>query len=326
MRSQKWLSLGLGLLGIASATRSETAPKAPDQGCIVASDGSGQYFSIQDAINASPQSCSAASPWTIRVKPGNYHEVVYVQREKHHVRLLGENPATTTLTFGLYASMPGSDGKPLGTFHTPTLWVDADDFTVENLTVANSAGRVGQALALRADGDRDRFINCHFKGWQDTILANRGRQYFADCSIEGAVDFIFGGSSAFFERCVITCVGDGYVTAASTPQAQRYGLVFDKCSIDGPAGVQTYLGRPWRDFGMVLFLNSEMSAVVRPAGWHNWNKPEREKTSRFAEAGSVGPGASQIGRVPWAHRISAADASQLNAASVLGGNDGWRPD
>jgi len=326
MRFPKWRSIGLGFIGLASALRADGASTAPDQGCIVATDGSGQYSSIQEAINASPQSCSAASPWTIHVKPGTYHEIVYVQREKHHVRLLGEDPATTVLTFGLFASMPGIDGKPLGTFHTPTLWVDADDFTVENITLANSAGRVGQALALRVDGDRDCFLNCRFKGWQDTILANRGRQYFADCSIEGAVDFIFGGSTAFFERCAITCLGDGYVTAASTPQNQRYGLVFDQCSIEGPAGVQSYLGRPWRSFAMVLFVNSRMSGVVRPAGWHNWNKPEREMTTRFGESGSLGPGADLNARVPWARPVAAADAASLNADKVLAGDDGWHPE
>src|ERR1700690_2408163 len=135
------------------------APGAPDASAAaasatVAADGSGQYASLQDAINAAPQTSGPSSPWTIRVKAGAYRERVYVQREKRFVRVVGEDPARTTVFFDLYAAMTGPDGKPIGTFHTPTLWIDADDFSVEGLTISNTAGRKGQALALRGGGDR----------------------------------------------------------------------------------------------------------------------------------------------------------------------------
>jgi pectinesterase len=294
-------------------------------GSVVSADGSGQFRSIQEAINAAPQTSSAAAPWTIRVMPGTYHEIVYVQREKHHVRIVGADPLLTKVTFGLFASMPGLDGKPIGTFHTPTFWIDADDFAVENLTIENSAGPVGQALALRLDGDRASFRNCRFLGWQDTILANRGRDYFYGCTIRGAVDFIFGGATALFEHCTIDCIGNGYITAASTPESQPYGFVFTDCDISGAPGVQSYLGRPWRPHAKVVFFNCRMSAVIRPAGWHNWNQPEREKTSQFAEFGNTGPGADLSARVAWSKRLSSAEASEITADRVLGGPDGWTP-
>src|SRR6266404_1180700 len=180
----------------------------------------------------------------------------------------------------------------IGTFRTPSTIIDADDFTVENITFENSAGPVGQALALRVDGDRVVFRNCRFLGWQDTILLNHGRQYFEGCYIAGHVDFIFGGATAFFERCHIHCLKDGYITAASTPDNQPFGFVFSNCEITGESGsVRTYLGRPWRPFASVVFLNTEMSATVRPVGWNNWSQPEREKTARYAEFNSTGPGA-----------------------------------
>jgi pectinesterase len=310
-----------GLLAAAAAARAATLPEA---GSTVAADGSGQFKSVQEAINAAPPSSSASAPWTIRVRPGTYHELVYVQREKHFVRLVGDDPLTTTITFELCASMPGRDGKPIGTFHTPTVWIDADDFGMENVTLANSAGAVGQALALRVDGDRVRFKNCRFLGWQDTILANRGRQYFEGCTIRGAVDFIFGGSTAYFSKCDIVCAGTGYITAASTPAGQPFGFVFSGCRISGEPGVLTYLGRPWRDFANVTFLNTEMSAVVRAEGWHNWNKPERERTSHFAESGSSGPGAERAARVPWSRQLSREEAAEINVDRVLGAA-GWRP-
>jgi pectinesterase len=299
--------------------------RAADTGSVVAADGSGQFKSVQEAINAAPQTSSASSPWTIRIRPGTYRELVYVQREKRFVRLLGDDPARTLVTYDLHASMPGSDGKPIGTFHTPTLWIDADDFEVENLTIANSAGPVGQALALRVDGDRVSFRNCRFLGWQDTILANRGRQYFAGCTVQGAVDFIFGGATALFDNCDISCSGNGYITAASTPQGQPYGLVFSGCRISGAAGVQTYLGRPWRAYADVIFLNTEMSDVVRPVGWNNWNKPENEGTARYFEFGSKGAGAGGAARAPWATGLTAAQAGEITPQRVLGGADGWSP-
>jgi pectinesterase len=313
----------VGCLGF-SLLLSGAAPS--NDGAVVAADGSGQFKSVQEAVNAAPQTSSASSPWTIHVMPGTYREIVYVQREKRFVRLVGNDPLTTVITYDLHASMPGKDGKPIGTFHTPTVWIDADDFTVENLTLANSAGNVGQALALRVDGDRVCFRNCRFLGWQDTILANRGRQFFTGCTIQGAVDFIFGGATALFTQCAITCTGNGYITAASTPPSQPFGFVFSNCTVDGAPGVQTYLGRPWRAYGSVIFLNTQMSGVVRPVGWHNWNQPEREKTARFCEFGSTGMGAAASARVPWARTLTKADAADITPQRVLGGIDGWSPD
>ena len=313
--------------GLAGAAACAAGPSpAHEEGVVVAADGTGQYKTIQEAINAAPQTSTEKLPWTITVRAGTYHELVYIQREKHFIALRGEDPARTTVTFGLFASMPAPDGKPLGTFHTPTVWIDADNFSVENLTIANSAGPVGQALALRVDGDRVTFRNCRFLGWQDTILVNRGRHYFADCTISGAVDFIFGGATSFFDHCQIRCLGNGYITAASTPSGQAFGLVFAGCTIGSEgAGTRTYLGRPWRPFAQVAFLNTEMSLVVSPAGWHNWNKPESEKTANFAEFGSSGQGGDPAQRVPWAHRLSRAEAEGITATRVLGGSDGWNP-
>ena len=143
----------------------------------VAQDGSGDYRTVQEAINAAPQSLTADSRWVIFVKAGTYREMVYVQREKHFVTLVGEDPLRTVITYNLNANTVGLDGKPIGTFRTPSVVIDADDFTAENLTFENSAGPVGQAVAVRIDGDRVIFRNCRFMGWQDTLLVNRGRHY-----------------------------------------------------------------------------------------------------------------------------------------------------
>src|SRR5215813_327460 len=165
----------------------------------VAPSGDGQFKSIQDAIMAAPQGLpSADRPWVIHVKPGVYKELVYVQRERRYIKLEGEDAANTIITFNLNANLAGLDGKPIGTFRTPSAQIDGDGFAAENITFENTAGPVGQALALRVDGDRVSFKNCRFLGWQDTILLNRGRQYFENCYIAGHVDFIFGAATAFF--------------------------------------------------------------------------------------------------------------------------------
>ena len=293
---------------------------------IVDASGAGQYKTVQEAINAAPQLSSAGKHWVIYVRPGTYKELIYVQREKRFVSLIGADAATTKITYDLNANLLGPDGKIIGTFRTPTVYIDTDDFTVENLTLENSAGPVGQALALRVDGDRVAFRRCRFLGFQDTILVNRGRHYFEDCHIAGAVDFIFGGATAWFERCDLLCVRDGYITAASTPDFQRHGFVFNRCKISGTTPeVRTFLGRPWRGFSSVVWLHTEMSAVVRPEGWDNWKQPEREKTVRYSEYASTGPGANERARVPWAKRLTAPEAERLTVSAVLGAGDGWNP-
>ena len=312
--------LTLGLLGLLPGAA------VAQTNLTVAADGSGQFKSLQEAIMAVP-SGSRTNPVVIHLKPGVYKELIYVQREKQFFKLVGENPTNTIIVFGLYASMTNLDGKPIGTFHTPTATIDADDFTAERVTFENSAGPVGQALAIRVDGDRAVFRHCRFIGWQDTILLNRGRQYFADCYINGHADFIFGAATAWFERCQICSRGaGGYLTAASTPADQPYGFVFSHCQITGenPATL-TYLDRPWRIYASTIYLNTEMSAVVRPEGWNDWKKPETHHTARYAEFNSTGPGANPAARADWAKQLTADEAAAITSAKVLGGSDGWNP-
>ncbi len=292
---------------------------------VVVADGSGPYRTVQAAVNAAPAG-TPDNPSIIRIKPGVYKEVVRIQREKRFLRLIGEDAQKTVLTYNLNAHMIGSDGQEIGTFRTSSMRIDADDVTAENLTFENSAGAVGQALAVRVDGDRIVFRNCRFLGWQDTVLVNRGRHYFTDCYINGGVDFIFGGATALFDNCHIHCLRDGYITAASTPDNHPFGFVFRHCRITGESpDIRTFLGRPWRDFASVIFLHTEMSEVVRPKGWNNWRQPRREKTARYAEYSSSGPGANLQARVAWSRQLNETDAKAMTAENVLGGRDGWNP-
>lgn len=309
--------LAIALFGTAFLT---SATSFAQTNLTVAADGSGQFKSVQDAIMSVP-SGSAANPVIIHIKPGVYRELLYVQREKTFFHLVGDDAARTIITFNLYAGMTNVDGKPLGTFKTPTATIDADNFTAENVTFQNAAGPVGQAVAIRVDGDHAVFRHCRFLGWQDTILLNRGRQLFDDCYIEGHVDFIFGAATAWFENCRIHCLGNGYITAASTPQNQPFGFVFSHCQIDGAPGAKTFLGRPWRIYASVTWLNCQMSKVIRPEGWSDWKKPEAHATARYAEFDSTGPGANPHSRVSWSRQLTAEQAKAITIEKVMGPNE-----
>ena len=327
MNGWQWVRRKVALVGLlvggALAFADANRVAAAETNILVAADGSGQFKSVQDAIMSVPDG-TAESPVFIHVKPGTYREPIYVQREKRFFHLVGEEPKTTILTYNLHANLPDKDGRPIGTFRTPSTTIDADDFSAENLTFENSAGPVGQALAIRVDGDRAVFRNCRFLGNQDTIFLNRGRQYFDHCYIEGTTDFIFGGATAYFDDCVIHCLTSSFITAAATPDFQPFGFVFRNCRITAEPGVRMYLGRPWRGYSAVAFLNCELPAAIRPEGWHNWDRPEREKTARYAEFGSTGPGANPSARVKWARPLTAEEAAAITPQRVLAGRDGWQ--
>ena len=149
------------------------------------------------------------------------------------------------------------------------------------------------------------------------------RQYFRDCYIEGTTDFIFGFATAYFDGCTIKSKKDSYVTAAATPEGEKYGYVFRNCTLVHADGVsEVYLGRPWRPYSRTVFINCLLGDHILPAGWHNWGKPHAEKTSFYAEYGSHGPGAAgKDARVPWAHFLKEKDLADYTPEAVLGPAD-----
>jgi len=289
---------------------------------VVAADGSGDLTSVQDAVYAAPDEPQGARAFVIHIKPGTYREIVTVPPQKGAITFEGEDAATTIITGSNTALTPDVNGKPMGTFKTATVFVQDDDFSASNITFQNSAGNHGQALAINVTGDRAIFRKCRFLGWQDTILLLKQRQYFEDCSITGVTDFIFGAATAYFQRCDIHCLSNGYVTAASTPQDHPYGFVFANGAITAEPNVKTYLGRPWRPFASVTFLNTLLSSAIQPDGWHSWNKADTVHTARYAEYQSNGPGASPATRVPWSRQLTAPEAAAMTIDKVL---DGWSP-
>ncbi|HLX62050.1 MAG TPA: pectinesterase family protein [Planctomycetota bacterium] len=295
---------------------------------VVAADKSGDFVSVQAAIDSIP--ANSAAPTIICIKPGTYKERISVPRGKPHVSFIGEDAATTVLTEGWYSGTLDENGKPAGTFKSASTFIFAEDFTAENITFENTFGRIApnnqaQALAIHISGDRATFRKCRFLGWQDTVLADAGRHYFEDCFIAGHVDFIFGAAVVWFEKCTIHCRASGYITAASTPAEQPFGFVFHRCRVTSDDQKPSFLGRPWRSHAAVTWLNTELCAQIQPAGWDNWSDASREKTARFAEYQSTGPGANAARRATWARQLSDEGAKTITAQFVLKGTDGWNP-
>ena len=265
----------------------------------VAQDGSGEYRTIQEAVMAVRDFMQV--PATIFIKNGIYKEKLLIPSQKTNIMLLGESKEGVVITFGDYSG----DADKHSTYTSATVRVQGNDFAAENITFENSAGRVGQAVALHVEGDRATFRHCRLLGNQDTLFLalENSRQYYQDCYIEGTTDFIFGSSTAVFERCTIFSKTNSYITAASTWPRQSFGLVFLNCKRTAAAeATKVYLGRTWRPHAHPMFNKSELSAHIRPDSWESWGKARNEATAYYAEYGSTSPGASVQSRVRWARQ------------------------
>ena len=307
----------------------------------VAADGSGDYKDVQAAVDAAP-----VGGIVIQVKPGVYKQVLRITASGVELRGLGAKPEDVVLTYDNSAKIAG------GTTKSASVTVTGDDFYAENLTFENSWERIhtsehegSQAVALLVSGDREVFRRVRLLGAQDTLYANSktchsteeiaandpcraARQYFFDCYIEGHVDFIFGDAKAVFNHCEIHAVAHQVVTI--TAQSRVYpnedsGYLFLDCTVTGDAGATNILlGRPWRAYATVDFVNTDFKAKLNPAGWAEWNG--KLKTSEYAEFGSYGLSGDVKDRIAPAKVLTTLEAEKLTVKAWLEGADGWDAD
>lgn len=329
-------------------TDTTTAPAAavrvppPDPTLYVAASGSGDYYSIQRAIEVAP-----ATGAVISIGPGTYRERLFVDKPGILLRGAGADPSQVVVVSDRSAGSEGSG------FKSATVEVRGRDFRAENLTFANDFNRThaqepkgSQALALLVSGDRAVFRNVRILGNQDTLYAGSSdctppghtpkpctptRQYFEGCYIEGNVDFIYGNGLAVFERCEIhsTPHSIGYITAHGKQEEHEQGLfVFDRCKLTAEPGVtHVWLGRPWRPLASVVFLNTEMGGHIEPAGWREWHPGETSYMGSvsYGEYRSTGPGAHAGERDPHTKMLTPAQAATYDPRRLLQGQDGWHP-
>lgn len=308
-----------------------------------------------------PADFTDVAPVILHIGKGIYREKLVITRPNLTLLGEGNTREDVVLVYGdaAYDDMPEGDKR--GTFRTATVRIDTHDFTAKHLTFQNDAGyghTVGQALALYVDGDRNYFEDCCLIGSQDTLFTAPlplkeakpggfkgpgehkprvlGRHCYRNCYIQGDVDFIFGSGIAWFENCTIfsKMPGDrkppespddeviyGYITAASTPEDQTFGYVFQNCTLesDCPAGT-VMLGRPWREYAKTVYLNCEMGAHIHPHGWDDWNKPHEH--FYYGEYHCTGPGAAAERRTTFSHRLTAEEAAGYTMENVL---KDWKP-
>jgi len=299
-----------------------TFAAADNTDITVAADGTGNVKTVQEAINKIPE--NNPHRVVIAIRPGVYKEQIRIPANKPYISFIGTDAQKTVLTFNISNKDAGSTSAAYATY------IGGHDFYAENITFENSFGipssAGGQAVAVLAEADRVVFKHCRFLAWQDTLYAKNGRQYYVDSYIEGSVDFIFGQAAAFFENCEIHSKADGYLTAPMRFAADEpAGLVFNKCRLTAENTKNgVFLGRPWRDYGRTVFLNTEMGDHIKPEGWNHW-LPEREKTAYMAEYKSTGKGASSAARVTWSHQLTDAEVKTFSTENFLKGKDGWDP-
>jgi pectinesterase len=300
------------------------------------------FPTIQNAMDHHPWPGPGGRVY-IEIAPGTYHERVIITQNHTNITLIGtgKSPEDVVITNSLNAKTAG------GTFFTETVEINGTGFEADNITFENAAGNTGQAVAVADRADRSIFKHCRFLGHQDTLFADYGRQYYVDSYIEGGVDFIFGNAAAVFNRSEIHANGAGYLTAQSrTSPNQTTGYIILNSKVTSsinheaapmdastPGARSTAsarntigLGRPWRPYSLVIYINTELPADLNPAGWNNWNNPANEKTAYYAESNSTGPGANPSARVPWSHQLTPAEAKRYLPATFLRGTDNWQPE
>jgi pectinesterase len=274
----------------------------------------------------------------IEIAPGVYHERVIVTQNHTNITLvgMGKSPADVVITNSLNAKQAG------GTFFTETVEINGTGFEADNITFENTAGNTGQAVAAVVRADKAVFKHCRFLGHQDTLFADYGRQYYVDSYIEGGVDFIFGNATAVFDHSEIHANGSGYLTAQSrtSPEQTTGYVIIDSevtSGIEAGAGLGSgsetstpvrdtiSLGRPWRPYSRVVYINTELPGDVVPEGWNAWGKTPGTPLAYYAEFHSTGPGANAAARATWSHQLTARQAAQFRPRAFLAGADHWDP-
>lgn len=280
----------------------------------VSRTSSAEFHTIQAALDALPETGGE-----IVIGAGIWREKLRIAKAHVTLRGAGRNAADTVIVYGDSAATAG------GTFNSYTVNVSGDDFQASNLTIQNDywldpSHAPSQAVALHLTGDRAVLRHVRLLGHQDTLYSGKGpngrmaRHYFADCYIEGHVDFIFGNAKAYFDRCELHALAHDQVmyTAQSRNAADEdSAFVFDHCTLTAEDDAHNIiLGRPWRPYASVVFLDTEMHASVVPEGWRDWHPGETQSlpTTFYAEFHSTGPGANPSMRDPATHQLSQDEA------------------
>ncbi|XP_054823038.1 pectinesterase-like [Prosopis cineraria] len=297
---------------------------------VVARDGTGNFTTIGEAVNAAPN--SSMTRIVIHIKAGAYFENVEVIRKKTNLMFVGDGIGKTVVK----ASRNVLDGWT--TFQSATVAVAGTGFIAKDVTFENSAGASKhQAVALRNSADLSAFYKCSFIGYQDTLYVHSLRQFYRDCDVYGTVDFIFGNAAALFQNCNLYArrpllnQKNMFTAQGRDDPNQSTGISILNCKVAAAedlipvkSSFKTYLGRPWKPYSRTVYLKSYIEDLIQPAGWLEWNGTLGLDTLYYREFMNRGPGSDTRARVGWSgFRVinSSAEASQFTAARFIQGND-----
>jgi pectin methylesterase-like acyl-CoA thioesterase len=303
-----------GTGGAAGGGTPAVCPTGITQTITVAKDGSGQFTTVQAAVNSIASGSSAHI--RIDIKAGSYKEKLTIN-SRTNLCLTGAGATTTILTYGDASATVNS------TSGSASVAIGANDFSAANLTFENSYGSGSQAVALNATGQRQQYLNCRFVGYQDTLYTHSGSQYFRNCYVQGNTDYVFGGATAVLDNCEVRNVeGGSAVAAPNTDIGLAYGIVFLGGKFTAASGVSSKsvgLGRPWGADGAAAYLHVDLGAHIVAAGFvpMSNNQPEN---ARFHEYQSTGTGANASARP--AYQLTVSQAASYTIATIFGG---WTP-
>ncbi|GKV00006.1 hypothetical protein SLEP1_g12770 [Rubroshorea leprosula] len=299
----------------------------PSEVITVAADGSGNFSTVTDAINFSPN--NSYDRVVIYIKEGVYKENVEIPTHKTNIVLLGDGADLTLITGNR------SVGDGWTTFRSATLAVSGDGFLARDISVENSAGPVkNQAVALRINADFAALYRCSISGYQDSLYVHSFRQFYRECDISGTIDYIFGNAAVVFQACNIISrmpmSGQFTVITAQsrdTPDEDT-GISIQNCSViaaddlyASSSSFKSYLGRPWRVYSRTVFLESYIDAFINPKGWIEWSGGKGSDTLYYGEYDDYGPGAGTEDRVSWPgyHVMSYEDAYNFTVSEFITG-------
>ncbi|KAH0453149.1 hypothetical protein IEQ34_017473 [Dendrobium chrysotoxum] len=295
---------------------------------VVAKDGSGTHSTINEAI-ASLESNGGGGRSVIYVKAGTYREYIRIPTKQKNVMLMGDGKGQSIII----GSRNAEDGA--STYQSATVAAMGAGFIGKGLTIINDSGpNKQQAVALRVGADQAVIYQCSIQGYQDSLYTYANRQFYRDCDISGTVDFIFGNSAAVFQNCFIQPrkpaggQKNSITAQGRTDPNQNTGISIQGCRISGSTGgAPTYLGRPWKQYARVVFMESEIDGSVSSAGWEQWSGNFALNTLYYGEYANTGAGAGTSGRVKWpgVHSdLSASEASKFTVANFISGTS-WIP-
>ncbi|KAL2954038.1 hypothetical protein AAZX31_19G199300 [Glycine max] len=302
---------------------------------VVSKDGSGNFITINDAITAAPNNTAATDGYfIIFIAEGVYQEYVSIAKNKKFLMLIGDGINRTIIT-GDHNVVDG-----FTTFNSATFAVVAQGFVAMNITFRNTAGpSKHQAVAVRNGADMSTFYSCSFEGYQDTLYTHSLRQFYRECDIYGTVDFIFGNAAVVLQNCnmyprlPMSGQFNAITAQGRTDPNQNTGISIQNATIKAAQDlapvvgtVETFLGRPWKEYSRTVYMQSFMDSLIALAGWHEWNGNFSLSTLYYAEYDNTGPGSNTANRVNWPgyHVIDATDAANFTVSNFLVGDD-WVP-